>query len=136
MAVALAMRLRRGEGLAPATRDRDSRDLEPEVERDESVFIEERPERLDDRENLFDRLPSGDLDTQIAAVARSLASATRVLPPAAAGGHRARCKALITEARRLQPARPDEAPPDDTWPGPAQADLALARPRGPPRRLN
>ncbi|WP_293904562.1 hypothetical protein [Phenylobacterium sp.] len=131
MSLALAMRLGRGEALAPAAGNRDDRDLELETERDESDFIEERPERLDDRENLFDRLPSGDLDVQIATVARALASAAGALP--AARNYRDRCKALVTEACRLSRMEPDAPSPDEAWRAAAGAtDVAIAAPRGPP----
>jgi hypothetical protein len=131
MSVALAMRLRRGEPMAPA---REAAERAEPAERDESRFLEERPERLE-QENLYDRLPSGDLPTQIAAVARSLSRAARALP--AANDYGARCEALITQARRLQPSGPAGLPPDEVALGPNRAvDVALARPRGPPRALN
>ena len=139
MSVALAMRLRRGERLSPTVRDPD---LEREdFERDESDFIEERPERPEglERENLYDRLPSGDLPTQIATVARALSRAARVLP--ADRDYRARCDTLVAEARRLVPSGLAGLPPDEVWrPGEASraSGVALApnRSRGPPRDLN
>ena len=139
MSIALAARLRSGEAFAPAVRA--SRDLAVEDERDESVFVEERPERPEclDRENLFDRLPAGDLDTQVATVARILTSATRDLPTASA--YRARCETLIASARRDVPRR--SPPPDAARPGPPGAvsdvtglAIAPARSRGPPRAFD
>ena len=139
MSIALAARLRSGKAFAPA--GRESRDLAVEEERDESAFIEERPERPErlDRENLFDRLPAGDLDTQVATVARMLTSATKVLP--AGNAYRARCETLIAGARRGVPRR--SPPPDAARSGPARAasgptGLAIApnRSRGPPRALD
>jgi hypothetical protein len=127
MSIALSMRLARGEPLS-APREEV---LETEAaERDESRFIEERPERLDDRENLFDRLPSGDLNTQIATVARSLASAARSLPAPAARDYRKRCEALATTSHLPHwEDRPTKG-------GQAAVLEVSTRPRGPPRRLN
>jgi len=127
MSIALSMRLARGEPLSTPREEV----LETEAaERDESRFIEERPERLDDRENLFDRLPSGDLDTQIATVARSLASAARVLPAPAARDYRRRCEALATT---FHLPNWEDRPPKG---GQAAVLEVSTRPRGPPRRLN
>jgi hypothetical protein len=137
MSVALAMRLRRGERLSPAVRDEIEIERE-EIERDESVFIEERPEGLE-RENLYDRLPSGDLPTQIATVARTLSRAASVLPAAAA--YRARCATLAADAQRLAHSALERPPSDNAWPTAAAspgAGVAIAtnRSRGPPSALN
>jgi hypothetical protein len=132
MSVALAMRLRRGERAAPAVRDHDAE--REEIERDESEFVEERPERLE-RERLYDRLPSGDLPTQIATLARSLSRAARVLP--AAGAYRARCEVLVADARHLAHSALERPPPDAPSPPDSSSSavgvaVASNRTRGPP----
>ncbi|WP_293681686.1 hypothetical protein [uncultured Phenylobacterium sp.] len=134
MSVALGMRLRRGEPLVPAALDVAA--TAPDVEREET-FVEERPERaerLDIYEPLFDRLPSGDLPSQIAVIARGLDRAAASLPEPQASAYRARC-AAIAGGRRPFPLRPaqDRPPPDprrSLLAGAAVIDLA----RRPPLR--
>ncbi len=143
MSVALAARLRSGDTGAPAQlgEREPAPKVEPELEleRDESKFVEERGERPEARENLYDRLPPGDLSMQIATVARVLTSAARALP-AVSDRYRARCDALVTEARRLHPAGSEGMASDPAWP-PAERSsgsvvaLAPNRARGPPRAI-
>ena len=142
MSVALAARLRSGDTEAPAATpaQRADSELEPqlEIERDESKFVEERGERLEARENLYDRLPPGDLPTQIATVARVLTSAAGALPAVSDRyRYRARCQALVAEARGLQPPGPEAVAPDAAWPPAGTSSgsgvaLGPNRSRGPP----
>lgn len=125
MSIALSARLARGEPLARQARE----PREIEHERDESVLIEERPER-EERENLFDRLPAGDLGVQIATIARTLSIAAKALPAPAAERHRTRCREFAAKA-----ATPGPRPPGRDYATSASVivlDGAVARPRGPP----
>lgn len=95
MTCALSLRLDR-EGAAPPVRAEQPAAVEALVaDAVEAPEQPERPARPDsiDREDLYDRLPPGQLPDQIAAVARSLVSALQVLPDRGAAA-RARCEAV------------------------------------------
>ena len=134
MAIALSMRLSRGERTAPAREGREDAGLELDLEdeRDDWDDDEERPEGLE-RESLYDRLPSGDLPTQIGAIARTLAAAARALPGPAAQTWRTRCEALAAEvAVDLPEPPPRTAPPIGATIVRLDPKRAPTRARGPP----
>ena len=132
MSIALSMRLSRGEPIASAREGRDlEAEAEVEAERDDSDVLEDRPERLE-HENLYDRLPAGDLATQIATVARTLAGVARTLPAPVATACRARCEAIAAETAALV-RPPHELRERVEQAIPAATDHAPVRARGPPR---
>jgi hypothetical protein len=126
MAIALSMRLSRGERLVPARADADL-ELAAEDERDDWDADEDAPEGLE-RESLYDRLPTGDLPTQIGAIARTLAAAARALPGPAAQTWRTRCEALAAEVAVDLPEPPPRTP------RPPGATILLLDPKRAPSR--
>jgi hypothetical protein len=118
MAIALSMRLSREARLAPARPKRAVSDLDRELDRELDEDLDDELDDEDDdedfegleRENLYDRLPAGDVPTQIATIARTLALAARVFPAPVAAAYRARCEALASEVAAKPP--PIAHPPD------------------------
>ena len=132
MCVALSMRLRRGERMAAreAAEPEDREEADP----DEGDVLEERPER-EERESPYDRLPSGDLPTQVATVARGLNAPLRVLPAVMAKPHRSRVDCLVARAPRPLPLRPLSETPSPVPAGRLAGAVAVSeatRSRGPP----
>lgn len=128
MAIALSMRLTRGERMAPPREDREDRDLELETERDDFEDLDDFDERPE-RESLYDRLPSGDLPAQIATIARTLSAAAKALPTPVADTYRARCEAIVFET--VRPQGEGLKPLEQAVP--SAIAQALTRSRGPPR---
>jgi hypothetical protein len=129
MCIALSLRITRGEAVAPARRN--GAPLEADFDDDEFEPDDwEEPDEGLERESLFDRLPSGDAAAQVAHIARTLASATRGIPAAAA--YRARCDAIVAGLRRDLPRHPPNEPRrEPTSPSSAVA-IAPNRSRGSP----
>lgn len=138
MCIALSMRLSRPERIAPA---RQARPLDLDLDAELDAELDEDLDDWDDddfdepleRETLYDRLPSGDVPTQIAAVARTLASAAKAFPGPLAERYRARCEALAAESVAALPntGSPLRRPDSGTV---ILLDRAPTRSRGPPGR--
>ena len=128
MCIALSMRLSRPERIVPASQAR-TLDVDAELDAELEEDLDDWDEDFDDpleRESLYDRLPAGDVPTQIAAVARTLASAAKAFPGPLAERYRARCDTVIAQLAARPPPdggtvvrlNPRHAPADSRGPPP------------------